>query len=54
MAVITWIYVNREVIKESPLSTSFYKTSYMRHLNKYPTQEEPAQIQNKGYITENK
>ncbi|MFH1782770.1 MAG: hypothetical protein ABH848_04045 [Candidatus Omnitrophota bacterium] len=52
LAVITWFYVNGELVKESRLSADFYKSSYIKHLENAPAQEVPKM--NKGYLMEKK
>ena len=48
LAMVTWFYVNGELLKQNRLRDKFYKPPTIE-----PAQEKPA-VGNRGYITEKK
>jgi len=51
LAVITWFYVNEELIKEKQISKQLYKSSTVTRIQNPSSGKKPM---NRGFVTEKK
>ena len=42
LAVITWFYVNEELVKEKQMTKQFYKSSVISHIENPPYDNKPV------------